>query len=142
MNYLDVLTPSIMRMIADAQGDLFGYAEEIGYEMNDFILQYMSSDFCNREIDSVYSFFHFKPPEVIFPYIKKEINCSTTTKEQFEDVVWVGKIYRYLVFTLGIPSKELVKLISPKELDSMSLRYELYNIEDAVKDIINNIHLT
>lgn len=95
----------------------------------------MSSDFCNREMDSEYSFFRLKPAEVCFPYIKKEIIPCLNNEEEFEDVIWVGMMYRYLVFYLGISSKELIKLISPKALDDVASEYELYNIEDAIKEI-------
>jgi hypothetical protein len=45
-------------------------------------------------------------------------------------------MYRYLVFELGISSKDLVKKLPPGQLDDLYDVYELYNTEDAVKEII------
>ena len=133
------MTPTLMNIIANEQGEIFEFAEKKGYNMNSFILQYMSSDFCNNEMDSDYSFFHLKPAEVCFPYIEKEVSYLSSSSETINEAMWVGKMYRLLVFKLGISSNKLVKLISPKELDNMAVTYDLYDTEDAVSEIAKEI---
>lgn len=103
--------------------------------MDYFIYKYMNSDFCNREMDSECSFFHFQPSEVCFSYIEKECNLIKSESKEYNDVGWIGMIYRYLVYKLNIPSRELTLLIPPRELDKMVYKYELWNTDEAIDAI-------
>lgn len=136
MNYLNSLSPYMMDLIAATQGEIFMHAEDLGYDMNDFITKYMNSDFCNNEMDSECSDFHFKQDTVCVPYIEKEISAQKSSENKFNDVRFVGMVYRYLVFMMNISSKKLITLLSPKELDNMAAYYDCYEISDAAKDII------
>lgn len=141
MNYSDSFTPEMMEMIAREQAEIFELAEEKGYDMNDFSYKYMNCDFCNREMDSQCSFFHFKPCEVCMAYIEKECRFIPAKEESFYNAGWVGFIYRHLVFTTGISSREIVEKIPPKELDDLYFSYELYETEDTVRKIIEEYEL-
>lgn len=141
MDYFNSLSKDMMDMIAQEQAEIFEYAESQGYDMDDFIYKYMNSDFCNREMDSECSFFHFKPSEVCFPYIKKECNLIKSESKEYNDVGWIGMIYRYLVYKLNVPSRELILLIPPRELDKMVYKYELWNTDEAIDAIIKNIEV-
>lgn len=142
MGYLDSFSKPMMDMIATEQGQIFEYAKSKGYDIDDFIVQYMNSAFCNREMDSECSFFHFKPAEVCFPYIEKECNLKKAASEEYNDVGWTGMMYRYLVYKLNIPSYKLISILPPKELDSMVYAYELVNTDEAINQIAQKINLT
>lgn len=141
MGYLDSLSKSMMDMIATEQGQIFEYAESKGYDMNDFIQKYMNSAFCNREMDSECSFFHFKPAEVCFPYIEKECNLKKSVSGEYNDVGWTGMMYRYLVYKLNISSKKLITILPSKELDNMVYAYELVDTDEAISQIIQKLNL-
>lgn len=128
-------------LIAETQGEIFKYAESKGYDMVDYIEKYMRSDFCNREMDSECSYFHFKTAEVCFPYIEKEIGEGRTTGSLIEGSEWVGRIYRYLVFALKMPSKKLIEIIKPKDLDDMYYEYEFDEIEDIIRSLCKKYNL-
>ncbi len=125
-----------MNIIATKQGELFEYAENKGHNMAGFITQYMLSDFCNKEMDSDYSYFHLKMPEVNYSYVINEICEVYDDSKDFINAAWVGAIYRYLVFLTGIHSRDIVTMIAPKELDDMALEYETTSIEAAAEMIV------
>lgn len=142
MVYSEELSQLIMDEIAKTQTETFIYAESKGYNMDDFITKYMNSDFCNREMDSLDSYYHFKNGTVCLSCLEHETEISKEPYDSYVDVGFVGKIYRYLVYALNIPSKDVIHLISPRELDSLAVEYELYNTSDIVKDIISRYHLS
>ena len=94
MDYSNSMTPLLMNIIASKQGEIFEYAEEKGHNMNNFIIQYMLSSFCNNEMDSDYSYFHMKMPEINYSYVIKEIPEVHEDSEVFVNVAWIGAIYR------------------------------------------------
>ena len=125
-----------MDLIAKQQGEIFLYAQQNGYNMEDFIPKYMRSDFCNREMDAECSFFHFKMAESCFPYIQQESHLEKGP-DGIGDAYWIGMMYRYLVFATGHPSRKILEEIPPSDLDDLGVAYECYSAEDAVKDIVS-----
>ena len=138
MDYSNSLSPTMMYDIAKTQGEVFEYAYQQNYDMSIFIQKYMNSEFCNTEMDSECSYFHFKNAEMCLPYVIKESDCPKSEKNKDCDYNFIGMIYRYLVFLTEKPSKEIFKIISPEELDDLSISYENFEIEDAAKDILDN----
>lgn len=136
MDYSNSITPLLMNIIATKQGELFEYAENKGHNMTNFITQYMLSNFCNQEMDSDYSYFHLKMPEVCYSYVINEICEVHNDSKGFINAAWVGQIYRYLVFLTGIHSRDIVNMISPADLDDMALVYETTSVEDAAEKIV------
>jgi hypothetical protein len=141
ISYSEWFTQSMMSDVADTQREIFECAEENGYEMEQFAYLYMISDFCNREMDSASSCFHYKSgavclPKVEYEYREEKKQPLPKGESRLDNAGWVGAMYRYLVFELGISSKDLVKKLPPGKLDDLYDAYELYNTEDAVKDII------
>ncbi|SFI41077.1 hypothetical protein SAMN04487830_1624 [Pseudobutyrivibrio sp. OR37] len=51
MENFDALSPTMKYDIAKVQGDILQLAADKGYDMEEFIENYMTSDFCNNEID-------------------------------------------------------------------------------------------
>lgn len=136
---LDNESIRVIAHIAETQEEIFEYAISNGYFMDDFIKKYMSSDFCNREMDSSDSYFHFKTPEVCFSCLKNELHDFKKGENDFYDVGWVGKMYRYLAYSLEFSSLAVYNLIRPHELDAFAISCELLNEKDAVEEIIKKI---
>lgn len=134
--YEESFTPDMMKLIAQSQAELFEYADIKGLDMHVFIREYMKSTFCNQEMDSDCSYFHFKPDTVLYAYVEKE--CSLTMKGESENICnpgWVGWMYRMLVYKLDIASSEIVDVITPERLDELAISYELFDSEDAVREV-------
>lgn len=141
MDYSD-FSRSMREEVADTQAEIFVYAEKQGYDMESFIEGYMRSDFCNQEMDSVYSYFHCKPDTVCFGYIDKT-GMKKITEQNDNPVItdpgWIGSVYRYMVFFSGLSSREIVEMVSPKEMDDFSITYDCWEHEDAAKDILKRL---
>lgn len=136
---LDDASFIVIERIAETQEEIFEYASSNGYFMDDFIEKYMFSDFCNREMDSQDSYFHFKTPEVCFTYLKAELHDFKKGKNDFYNVGWVGKMYRYLAYFLESSSLAVYNLIPPHELDAFAISCEMINKKDAVEEIIKKV---
>ncbi len=138
MSYFEEKDSEVLREIVKTQIEIFELAEEKGYDMESFAVTYMTSDFCNREMDSEWSYYHFKQANVCLPLITGEI--TKTTSEKADTVLcnpgWVGGIYRYLAAYSGLSSREVVKILPPAELDDLYYTYENCEYEEAAHDII------
>ncbi len=123
--------------IAQTQAETFEYAQNKGYDMEEFVNGYMNSDFCNREMDSEYSYFHYKPDTVCLAYVKKELSIQPSDEgTKLADPWWVGSVYRYISILTGIHSREVVKLLPCALMDDLSASYETMEDEDAARDIV------
>lgn len=143
MNYFEAYTESMMECFSENQGEFFEYALREGCDMEDFIGKFMASEFCNRELDSIYSYFQLKPAEMCVPRIENEYPEGFRKLEgidgRFADVFWVGMMYRRLQWTMEVPSRELVKLIGPHRLDQYQPLYETWPLTDAARDLAGRI---
>ena len=128
----------VNQQIAKTQGEIFQYAQNCGYDMVDFITKYMNTKFCNQEMDSEYSYYHGKPDTVLISYVRNEISIKMNSSCNISDPYWVGAVYRYISIFTKIPSKQLVTMISPKEMDNLSVSYENMEVYEAARDIIKN----
>ncbi len=70
--YEEYFSPAMADYVADTQGAIFQYAADHGWDMPDFIIKYMNSRFCNQEMDSMDSYFHYKPDTVCVSYLENE----------------------------------------------------------------------
>ncbi len=134
------LSFGVLECIADTQKEIFEYAASHGYKLDSFIRGYMFSNFCNNEMDSEDSYYHFKTPEVCFSCILDELGDLEKGVNNYFNPGWTGKMYRYLAYYLKRPSFVIFKLISPKELDNLSISYESFDDEYTVNDILQRLN--
>ena len=140
MDYSNSLSSTMMYDIAKTQGEIFEYAYSQKYDMSTFIKQYMTSEFCNNEMDSDCSYFHFKNAEMCLPYILNEKDCPKTETNEPLDYRFIGMVYRYLVFLTEKPSAKVLDMITPAALDDLSVSYETNEIEDAARSIFKHLY--
>ena len=146
MNYSDKYSKyfsyDMMEDVAETQADLFAWAEQQRYDMDSFIPLYLQSDFCNREMDAIDSYFHWKTEAVLMSYLEAEQVFPKLLRpkdNKFFDVYWMGKMYRMLVFATGLSSREILGLVDSEAMNKYSIALELKNIEDAVSQIVDDI---
>ena len=46
---------TVIRLIAETQGEIYQLAYDLGYDVEEFSKEYLKSDFCKYEMDSIYS---------------------------------------------------------------------------------------
>lgn len=103
--------------ICITQENLFKYAVEKGYDIEDFITKYMQSDFCKRHMDALYSWLQTEFETMVMSYLLDEITPEKTDQQQDKNAFgWIGWMYRYLQLRLEISSKKIIEMLPLKDM--------------------------
>lgn len=140
MNLLDNIEKHVEFMTANTQGHIFEYASELDYNLEEFVTEYMKSDFCNQEMDSDYSMFQNEVDTACMEVILKEFSKKGITIQSDPEhhyrfcAFYTGFVYRYLQLLSRKSSKELISIIP---FSKMAMNYYLdhYEYKDAIKTI-------
>ena len=94
--------------ICETQSEIFQLAMDMNLDDDDFIKEYMNSDFCKREMDALYSWFHLADPKDSMDYILREIKPKKNNLHYDPDAIeWIGWMYKYLQLRFEISSREI-----------------------------------
>jgi len=109
---------SIDYKICRTQQRLYEYAAKHGYDMEQFSDFFLSSDFCSRAFDTLYSRFQIETPVECMDFILEEAdgklaeNAVKKADEVEADAAgFVGLLYRMLYFITPYTSKELCEKV-------------------------------
>lgn len=98
--------------ICMTQGEIYEYAAKLLYDREEFSQKYLTSNFCNREMDARYSVFQLADAEECMDFIQKEFVPQTSPVQYIQQkTFWIGYTYRRLQMITGIPSRELANLV-------------------------------
>ena len=126
--------------ICRTQEDIYKWAAAHKYDMPRFSAAYLSSSFCFRVMDALYSRFQLEAPNECFDFITPEIGTFESNAYFDEEVAgWIGWMYRFLCFKTGRASKYLCEKVS---FNDMCLYYPgLHTIDELMAvDIICHDH--
>lgn len=126
----------IQEVICQTQGDIFCCANDLHYDMDTFVPQYMQSKFCELHMDGLYSYFQMADAEECLDYILKEVSVSKLSCIKYDSnaMSWIGYTYRQLFFTLDKFSRDIYDRVPFLE---MIRSYGLHVVdEDMVTEII------
>lgn len=100
----------VEEIICETQGEIFQCANEMKLDMNIFIPKYMKSEFCKRNMDTIYSHFQMTFPEDSLYFILQEIDVPILNEVQYNSTVmeWIGYIYRHLYYALKKDSNVII----------------------------------
>lgn len=125
-------------IICETQGDIFRCANEMKLDMDVFVPAYMNSNFCERNMDAIYSTFQMADAEECLDFILPEVDVPKLDNIKYDSAVleWIGYTYRHLFFALEKSSKEIIEKVP---FSSMLVYYPgLHTVdEDMAIDIIN-----
>lgn len=114
-----------------------------GYEMERFSNAYLSSDFCNREMDAEYS--HFQLEDVgtcaafFMPQIEDKLQMLPDDRMFDLDVAaWIGFTYRQLNIVTGTSSTELSNIIPFERMCACYAGLHTIDEDMAVERLIEN----
>lgn len=97
--------------ICETQAELYEYAANNGYVFPHFSDVYLTSSFCERAMDTIYSRFQLQYPEELMDFLGVENTFIKGDSDIDGEVAyWIGFTYRQMYFELKRASKELVKL--------------------------------
>lgn len=125
--------------ICNTQGEMYRCMAKQGYSIKDFSDIYLSSEWCERNFDTVYSWYQMNDADFNLDYFLDECERQPTkvTGDYFDEDVafWIGWTYRQLYLELKIPSREIVKHVS---FEDMAMWYDgLHTVDpDVAFDII------
>ena len=75
---------------------------------------------------------------VVFEELEYEFGASCYGKEKYstEELYWIGYIYRYWCYTRELTSKQVYKIIKPKELRGLYFPYHSLDPKQAIDRIL------
>ena len=77
----------------------------------------MNSEFCEREMDALYSFFHMSDTAYTMNVLLDEIHPKKNTRHYNPDTIeWIGWMYKYLQLRFEISSKEIYAILPFKTM--------------------------
>lgn len=103
--------------ICKTQQNIFLLAMDKNFDDEDFARKYMNSEFCSREMDALYSFFHMTNTAYIMSVLLDEIHPEKNNLHyDYNAIEWIGWMYKYLQLRLEIPSKEIYAVLPLKTM--------------------------
>ena len=129
-------------LICETQGKIYRTAC-FKYDMPCFSTMYLKSKFCESEMDTMYSTWHYQDEDVILEMIEYELGLTKSSKPQMyeDEAFWVGYMYRYLYYITELTSKELAEIIPYDEMVRFIRLCEDFEIEDMAEYIATNCNI-
>lgn len=131
-------------LLCKIQGNLFEESlSKTDCSSEVFIRRYMNSNVV-KELDSLSFLDDTKTTDNIFEELNKEYGVSTYGKSRFnkEALYWMGYIYRYFSYTYDLSSKQVYKIIKPKELNEVYLPYHTFDPKFAIERILEEKNIS
>lgn len=102
-----------------------------------FIRRFMNSSFALR-LDEGGILTEIFDKNIVFEELEYEFGPSDYGKEKYsiEELYWIGYIYRYWCYTREKTSKQVYKIIKPKELRSLYFPYHSLDPVQAIDRIL------
>ena len=102
-----------------------------------FIRRFMNSYFASR-LDNGGLVSEVFDSNVVFEELEYEFGASCYGKEKYstEELYWIGYIYRYWCYTRELTSKQVYKIIKPKELRGLYFPYHSLDPKQAIDRIL------
>lgn len=130
---------SVSYSICETQGAIYRCVNRRNLSLPVFSDQYLHSRFCTVQMDAVYSHFQLADAEECLDFILPEIEIPSLPEPVYTDQVayWIGFMYRYLFFSLHLPSNRLADTLS---FQAMTVYYPgLHTVdEDMAVEIIRH----
>ncbi len=126
----------ILHDICKTQALLFQTMASRMVNMHDFIKNYMTSGFCNRQMDSLCDHYQIASPDEIIPELKNDFKIIPDPLAEpidKDDAYEIGYIYRYISRKYNISSKELVSSLPYSFIIDLIREYPDASTRDYIK---------
>lgn len=129
--------------ICRTQQRIYEYMASEGYDIASFSDAYLSSDFCRRAMDTVYSRFQLETPlecsDFYMPEIGSQLKKLAPGMMYDIDVAgWIGFTYRQIYMKTGTPSASLAKLIPFQAMERYYSGMHTIDEDEAAQIMIEN----
>lgn len=125
-------------LLCKLQGDIF--ENSLNYVKTSseiFIRRFMNSNIV-KEMDSLAFLDDTLSVNDVYDLIELEYGESNYGKVKYhtEALFWIGYIYRYFAYTYELSSRQVYKIIKPKELNELYYPYHTLDCEQAIERIL------
>lgn len=124
-------------ILCDLQSELFEKSLSLDCSSEIFIRRFMNSKIV-KQFDSTQILDDTLTIPDIYEQLVNEYGDSSygSMKYSKNELYWIGHIYRYLCYIYEISSKQVYKIIKPKELRSLFLAYHTFDTKQAIERIL------
>ena len=126
-------------VLCDLQSDLFEKSIYLDCSSEIFIRRFMNSKVA-KQFDSTQVLDDTLTIDNIFEELVNEYGDTSygSVKYSRSELYWIGHIYRYFSYTYDISSKQVYKIVKPKELRSLFLAYHTFDTKQAIERILES----
>ena len=126
-------------VLCDLQSDLFEKSICLDCSSEIFIRRFMNSKVA-KQFDSTQVLDDTLTINNIFEELVNEYGDTSygSVKYSKSELFWIGHIYRYFSYTYDISSKQVYKIVKPKELRSLFLAYHTFDTKQAIERILES----
>ncbi len=132
------------RTICRTHGLIFESANEHSFDMEDFTIKYMKSDFCARCMDVDYSVYQIWWPEESISELLDEIDIEKTELplKCIDTLNWIGYMYRFICISYDLTCRKMSEVLTFRKM--MEYFYPLHTMsyeQAAYRILEENISL-
>lgn len=126
-------------ILCDLQSDLFEKSICLDCSSEIFIRRFMNSKVA-KQFDSTQVLDDTLTINNIFEELVNEYGDTSygSVKYSRSELYWIGHIYRYFSYTYDLSSKQVYKIVKPKELRSLFLAYHTFDTKQAIERILES----
>lgn len=123
--------------ICSMQGEIFKFYCINNYDMKDFCEKYMNSDFCKKQFDIEYSYFHECFVEDAMYFINSEITVNQNSKYTYNPDIawWIGFMYKKIQLKAKKSSRYIYSFFSYEFMETIYLGYHTID-DDLAADLL------
>ena len=131
-------------ILCDLQSELFEKSTSLDCSSEIFIRRFMNSKVV-KKFDSTQILVDTLTLTDVLEELNNEYGNTSygSVKYSKSELYWIGHLYRYFCYTYEMSSKQIYKIIKPKELKSLFLAYHTFDTKQAIERILEskNINL-
>lgn len=124
-------------IICDLQSELFVKSRTLECSSEIFIRRFMNSKIV-KLYDNEQILYDTVSPEDVFEYLNEEYGETKYGKIKYseDELYWIGHLYRYFACTYELSSRQVYKIVKPKELKSLFKAYHSLDTAQAIERIL------
>lgn len=136
INSVDLRTP----LVCNVFGEIFCDANEYGFDMDDFTKKFLTSNFCARCMDTLWSVYQIWWTSESISELQEEVSIKkiSSTLKCRDTLYWIGYIYKLMYYSYGITSKELYVKLPFKKMMYYFYSLHVMSYEQACSEIFED----
>ena len=129
---------SIGLLLCDLQGEAFEQSIELTKTSSEIFMRRFMYSKTAKMLDNETIIASNRQAKDIVEMVEEEYRTSTygSVKYSREEIYWIGYLYRYFSFTYNKSSKQVYKIVKPKELRKVYPAYHTLGVDQAIERLL------